>query len=163
RGLLRDDDGKPKQGPSPREVVIARRILDEHQDNVYQRLAILRRRLWLLSVASCTALFVWLILSPISPPPATLGGFSSQRLMWLGVILSGILGALFSGFSSSIAGDPSKSRIPSELSASTISFARLSMGAVAALGVAIFLASGLLNFSNPGYELMLAAAFVAGF
>jgi hypothetical protein len=37
------------------------------------------------------------------------------------------------------------------------------MGAVAALGVSIFLASGVLSFPRPGYELMLAAAFVSGF
>jgi 8-oxo-dGTP diphosphatase len=161
--LLCESDGKPKQEPKARDVVRARRILDEYHDNVYQRMAILRRRLWLLTFASCIALAAWLFLLPISPPPISAATGSSPRMGWLGIILSGILGALFSGFSLSIAADPKKSRIPAELSASAVNFARLSMGAVAALGVSIFLASGVLSFPRPGYELMLAAAFVSGF
>ena len=170
--LLCGEDGELKTSPVATDVVRAKRIIDEHHDNVYQKIAILRNRLLLLTIASFVTLVTWLISPPFSPYPSALvtatadsgaGNWLSPRLAWFGVILSGVLGALFSGFSSSISSDRNKAPIPSELSSSTVTFARLSMAVVASLAASILLASGVLNLPTPSYELMLAVAFAAGF
>jgi 8-oxo-dGTP pyrophosphatase MutT (NUDIX family) len=161
---LCENGGKLKQKLDAQDVVRAKRILDEHQDNVYQKVEILKSRLRLLCVASLAAVAAWLIEPPFLPYPSSLAtATTSPRLMWLGVILSGVLGAVFSGFSSSISTDQKRARIPSELSTSSVTLARLSMAVAASLAAAIFLASGALNVLKPTYELMLAAAFAAGF
>jgi hypothetical protein len=74
-----------------------------------------------------------------------------------------LIGAIVSGFTSSFSRDQKKTRIPSELSTSTITFARLVLAMVSALAVSIFLVSGVLNFPKPSYELLLAVALVSGF
>jgi hypothetical protein len=71
--------------------------------------------------------------------------------LWFGIILSRLLGAIFSGFSSSITVDKTK-MIPSTL-------ARLSMAVVAALAISLLLVSGILTTPNPNYEMMLAITF----
>lgn len=162
--LLGNDDGKLKDQIDLPDVVRAKRILDEHADNVYQKLYILKTRLQLLSIVSGLALLAWLIWPPFLPHSSVLA--SSQEnsyLMWFGVILSGVLGALFSSFSSTISTDQTEKRIPSELSTSIITIARLSMATVTALAASIFLASGVFNIPKPNYEMMLAVAFVSGF
>jgi hypothetical protein len=153
-------------------VVRAKRILDDHQDNVYHKLAILRSRLRPLSFISGVTLAVWLILVPLSPcvtsvftaagPDATC---LPPRQLWFAIMLAGVLGAIVSGFSSSIGRDQKKSRIPEEVSASMITFARFSLAMVSAVAVSIFLLSGILNLSKPppSFELLLAAGFVSGF
>jgi hypothetical protein len=73
------------------------------------------------------------------------------------------LGAVFSGFSSSIVTDRKKTRIKSELSTSTLTFARLSLAMVSAIFISIFLLSGVLNLHRPSLELLLAIAFASGF
>lgn len=162
------EDGKLKSKLDQQDVVRAKRILDEHHDNVYQKMEILKGRLRLLTLASLAALAAWLMRPPLLPYPSSLTAaadpaLSSPRLMWFGVVLAAVLGALFSGFSSSISADQKTSRIPSELFTSTVTFARLSMAAVAGLAASILLASGALTVLTPSYELMLAVAFVAGF
>jgi 8-oxo-dGTP diphosphatase len=173
RALLCDAEGKLRSDLTADQVVRAKRLVDEHQDNVYQKLGILRSRLRLLSVAGLIALAVWLIVPPFAPPGApALASASSAfwgqawlgpRLAWLGIVLAGILGALFSGFSTSMSTDQAKTRIPVELSSSAVTAARLTMGVVASLAISIFFVSGALNLVQPTYELLLAVAFVAGF
>ena len=170
RALLGDDGGKLKQSLGPERVVHAKRIIDEHQDNVYQKMNIVTNRLNLLSVVSLVALIAWLTYPPFAPygsllAPPVAGdehGWSS-RLAWCGVTLAGVLGALFSGFSSSMTADRTKARIPAELTSSTVAVARISMAVVTSLAVSIFMASGMLSILNPTYEAMLAVAFASGF
>lgn len=171
--LLADPTGKLKEPLMPRDVVRAKRTLDEHQDNVYHKLAILKSRLRLLTFISLIAIGLWLARPPLSPVVKSVAAASnvaevvndplSTRWLWFAVILSGVLGAVFSGFSSSIATDQKKTRIPSELSTSTLTFARLSMAMVSAIVISIFLLSGILNLPRPSLELLLAVAFVSGF
>jgi 8-oxo-dGTP pyrophosphatase MutT (NUDIX family) len=168
QNLLCDKEGKLKSPLAAYDVVRARRIIDEHHDNTYYKLEILRSRLRLLAIGGFLVLVIWLISPPISPAArataaAGTEGWLSTRLDWLGIIVVGVLGALFSGFSSSVASDRKKTRIPSELSSSTVTFARLSMAAVASLAASIFVASEILKIATPTYELMLAVAFAAGF
>jgi hypothetical protein len=170
--LLDKSPAKLKDPPKHTNVVRAKHVLDDHQDNVYHKLAILRLRLRPLSIISGVTLAVWLILVPLSPcvtsvftaagPDATC---LPPRKLWFAVMLAGILGAIVSGFSSSIGRDQKKSRIPEEVSASMITFARFSLAMVSAVAISIFLLSGILNLSKspPSFELLLAAAFVSGF
>ena len=100
------------------------------------QIELLRDGLRLMAIASFIVLAIWLISPPISLPmaanPTTTGASGGEvwlptRLAWLGIISAGILGAVFSGFSSSITSDRKKTRIPSELSSTTVTIARLSM------------------------------------
>jgi len=165
--LLADPTGKLKDPLMPRDVVRAKRTLDEHQDNVYHKLAILKSRLRLLTCIALIAIGVWIARPPLSPAVKSVGEAAnnplSTRWFWFAVILSGILGAIFSGFSSSLATDQKKTRIPSELSTSTLTFARFSLAMVSAIVITIFLLSGVLSFPRPSLELFLAVAFVSGF
>jgi 8-oxo-dGTP pyrophosphatase MutT (NUDIX family) len=170
--LVEKGSGNLKKPVKVTDVVRAKRILDDHQDNVYHKLAILRSRLRPLSIISGVTLAVWLILVPLSPcvtsvftaagPDATC---LPPRQLWFAIMLAGVLGAIVSGFSSSIGRDQKKSRIPEEVSASMITFARFSLAMVSAVAVSIFLLSGILNLSKPppSFELLLAAGFVSGF
>lgn len=170
--LLADPAGKLKEQLNPSDVARAKRILDEHQDNVYHKLIILKSRLRLLTVISWIAIGAWVAWPPLSPVvkpvtaasnlPEEMTPVSTQRL-WFAVILSGVLGAAFSGFSSSIASDQKKNRIPDELSTSTVTFARFSLAMVSAIVISIFLLSGVLNLPKPSLELLLVVAFASGF
>ena len=136
RDLVCGEDGKLKSPLAAYNMVRARWIIDEHHDNTYYKIEILRNRLRLLAIASFIVLAIWLISPPISLPmaanPTTTGASGGEvwlptRLAWLGIISAGILGAVFSGFSSSITSDRKKTRIPSEISSTTVTIARLSM------------------------------------
>jgi 8-oxo-dGTP pyrophosphatase MutT (NUDIX family) len=171
--LLAHQAGKLKEQLNPGDVTRAKRILDEHQDNVYHKYIILKSRLRLLTVISWIAIGTWIWWPPLSPvvksatAVANLTGEAPlvpARRLWLAVILSGVLGATFSGFSSSIALDQKKNRIPDVLSTSTLTFARFSIAMVSAIVISIFLLSGVLNLPKPtSLELLLAVAFAAGF
>jgi hypothetical protein len=64
--LLKDDQNEVKKKIKVLELVEAKRILDEHSDNVYRRLAILKSRLFLLSISGLIFLIVWLFI--LRPP-----------------------------------------------------------------------------------------------
>jgi hypothetical protein len=171
--LLADDKGKLKEKVSAHEVVRAKRTLDEHHDNVYHKLMILKSRLRLLTLVGLIAIATWIIRPPLSPVLKSLAVASnneavmnsplSTRWLWFAVILSGVLGAVFSGFSSSLATEQKKNRIPAELSTSTLTFARLALSMVSAIVVSIFLLSGVIDFPKPTVEFLLVVAFVSGF
>lgn len=77
--LLRGSDGKIKNSVPVGDVVEAKRILDEHNDNVYRRLAILKSRLLLLTVAGLVFLVVWLFF--LQPPvPAMVASTSMSKV-----------------------------------------------------------------------------------
>jgi hypothetical protein len=170
--LLAEPDGKLKPSLAPSTVARAKRTLDEHHDNDYHKYAILKVRLRLLTFISWIAIAIWIAWPPISPDVKSLAasnlpGVSNNPLspqwLWFAVILSGVLGAVFSGFSSSIATDRKRTRIKSELTTSTLTFARLSLAMVSAIAISIFLLSGVLKIPSPNLELLLAVAFASGF
>ena len=167
RQSLADDNGALKSSLEPENVIRAKRILDEQQDNVYHKLHILQRRLELLSVISLFAVGVWILWSPLSPTitvnPLLDGIITPGTRLWVAVILTGILGALVSGFLTSMARDQKQARIPAEVLATTVTFARISVAVLSSLAISIFLLSGLLNMPNPSPGLLLAVAFASGF
>ena len=153
----------PAQGPLPVESVIrARQILDDHHDNVYRRIGIVTARLTWLNIWCAVILGLWIWRLPLEP-----GQFAdpagSARRFWLAILATGFLGALVSGFLSSIGSDPKASRIPAEVFGSTLVFARLFVGVASAVAVTVFLISGTFATLQPSYGVALAAAFVAGF
>jgi hypothetical protein len=163
---LADDSGNLKTSLRAGEVARAKRILDEHQDNVYQKHRILKHRLGILTFISFLLAVLWIAWPPFSPilatPPQIADAIAGRRV-WVAVILTGIIGALVSGFSSSVATDQTLARIPSELLATTITFARLALAVLSSLAISIFLMSGLLNLPNPSLGILLAVAFASGF
>jgi len=164
--LLADERGKVKPDLDHETVVRAVELLDEHHNNTYRKQAIVRDRLQLLSILSVVALIAWIAVAPELPSlhPSTVGRcWWGPRLFWLGLVLAGIVGAILSGFTSSIGKDVAKTRIPEELSASVITFSRLAIGAVSAVAVAVLLGSGVLSLEAPSYELLLAIALASGF
>lgn len=84
-------------------------------------------------------------------------------MFWLSLIFAGMMGAVISSLTAAMQQDLSKSRIPEELSTSTVTFARLFLAALSAVVISLFLISGLLNYSTFTYELLLAIAVVSGF
>lgn len=194
--LLQDIDSVDENGrPMPlkaENVFNAKLLLDEHQDNVYARIAILKSRLLVLTLIGVVLLVLWIFLDPpvpndlISDQPfttaseveaesSTLSSTESQsisvtnvqnvrssRIFWLLIILAGVLGALISAFTSSMGTEPKKSRIPGELTSSTLLSARIMLGALSAIAVALFLLAGFLNFSQLNYQMVVAVAVVSG-
>jgi len=163
---LADDKGSLRASLRPTQVARAKRILDEHQDNVYQKHRILKLRLRILTVISFLVAAAWVAWPPFSPvlvSPPQIGAAIEGRRLWVAVILTGILGALVSGFSSSMATDQRQARIPGELLATTVTFARISLAVLSSLAISIFLMSGLLNLPPPSIGLLLAVAFASGF
>jgi hypothetical protein len=165
RELLSDQTGKLKRDLRKSEVVRAKRILDEHHDNIYHKAEILRRRLRILTLMCGIAVVVWLLLSPVPPYPSSVTAATSHApwVAWLGIVLAGVIGAILSAFSSSTAADQRDTRIPLELAASMITVARFAIAMVASLAAVVLLASGLLNLPKLSYEMMLAVALAAGF
>jgi len=165
--LLSDGKGQVKTCLGPGGVARAKRILDEQQDNVYHKLDILRLRLKLLTITAVVAVAIWIAWPPLSPVLTATGqivtGTDPGRRMWLAIILTGILGALVSGFSSSMTRDQKTVRIPAERLATTVTFARISLAMLSSLAISIFLTSGLLNLPGPSLGLLLAVAFASGF
>ena len=163
---LADKDGTLKESLLHREVVRAKRILDEQQDNRYHKNKILKRRLGIVTAISAAAAVVWIAappFSPVLPPQPQLADVVDGRRLWFAVILMGIMGALVSGFSTSTTSNQNQSRIPDELVATTVTLARIAMAVITSLVVSVFLLSGLLNLASPNLGVLLAVAFAAGF
>lgn len=165
--LLSDENGNLKTPLSSREVARAKRILDEQQDNVYHKLSMLKGRLLLLTVIGLFAVAIWIAWPPLSPAVNEAGqivmGTTPARRLWLAIILTGVFGALVSGFSSSMTRDQGMARIPAEVLATTVTLARISLAMLTSLAISIFLMSGLLNIPGPGLGVLLAIAFASGF
>ena len=165
--LLSDGNGNLKSSLGPREVARAKRTLDEQQDNVYHKLQILNRRLQLLTFIAILAIGIWIAWPPLSPTLNETGqivmGTTPARRLWLAIILTGILGALVSGFSTSMTVNRSTTRIPAEVLATIVTLARISLAMLTSLATSIFLMSGLLNIPAPSLGVLLAVAFASGF
>lgn len=171
--LLRDKEGKliPVNSRQVDKMIEAKRLLDEHYDNVYQRLAILKTRLTLLFFLGLAFLGLWFVVLPPAPLVVTANDGADAFLalsktparFWAMVVLAGLLGALISAFTSAIGTDPKQSSIPAELSTLTLTAARLMVAALSALAITLFLSSGILSFEQQNYAFLIAVAIVSGF
>lgn len=172
--LLKDEEGKliPAGIKQAHRMIEAKRLLDEHYDNVYQKLAILRTRLNVLGGLGLAFLILWFVVTPPVPMIMSADGrtdafaalsTAAPAKFWFTVVLAGLLGALLSAFTSAIGTNPKQSDIPAELSTQTITTARLVVAALSAIAVTLFLNSGILSFQQQNYALLIAVAVVSGF
>jgi hypothetical protein len=113
KGLLADEEGGLDESVEAHAVAQAAKILDEHHDNVYQKLTIIQGRLKVLAILTVFALVFWIVVLPPAGRWTTTEGISiSLRIFWFTIILSGVIGATISGFTSSITKSGTKARIP---------------------------------------------------
>jgi hypothetical protein len=150
-------------------IIEAKKLLDEHFDNVYQKQSIIKNRLLWLSGIGFLAIVLWMILNLPVPIIQSEGNdpldsaFSDNSIkFWLAIVFSGILGSILSSFTSAI-GYEKGSSIPSELSSNVLAFARLMVGALSAIVITVFLTAEILNFQPKNYAFILALAIVSGF
>ncbi len=150
-------------------VIEAKRLLDEHFDNVYQKQLIIKRRLIWLSFFGLIAIVFWIMLSLPVPAIETEGNdpfenvfTNSSPKFWFAIVLAGILGSILSSFTSSI-GNEKGSSIPAELSTNTLAFARIMVGALSAIVITVFLTADILSFQPNNYAFMLTMAIISGF
>lgn len=168
KGLLKDERGKLISPVNVTRLVEAKRLLDEHQDNIYQRLSILKSRLNLLSAIGLLLLIIWWGIAPQVPltlpandPLSALAAV--PRRFWEIVIFAGVLGGLLSAFTSAISGDIKKSNIPAVLSTETTTYARLIVSALSAVTIIIFLGSGIVTFPQQNSAFIISLALISGF
>jgi hypothetical protein len=139
----------------------ARRLLDEHNDNLYRKMTVLRKKLRVLQVAGAAAIGAWILLWP------NLGWVSDAtselRRPWMAgaVALMGATGAIISGFSATKRIDDS--RVPLQEAELAIAISRFVFGALAALVVFSFMASGVLDLGKLTVPRVLAIAIASGF
>ncbi|MCL6259906.1 hypothetical protein M3O96_12450 [Aquiflexum sp. TKW24L] len=150
-------------------VIEAKRLLDEHFDNVYQKQSIIKNRLKWLSGIGFLAIVLWLILYLPVPiiqsegnDPFGIALANNPIKFWLAIVFAGILGSILSSFTSAIGYEKGTS-IPSELSSNVLAFARLMVGALSAIVITVFLTAEILNFQPKNYAFILAVAIVSGF
>ena len=165
--LLLADAGKLDTPVNISHLVDAKRILDDHQDNVYQRLSILKSRLALLSVLGVVFLILWLTVAPPVPLKLLTDDYlavlsTNSRLFWSMAILAGLLGGLLSAFTSAIGSDIKRSNIPAELATQTITWARLVVSALSPLAIIWFLGS-VISFPEFNNSFVMVVAIASGF
>lgn len=150
-------------------IIEAKRLLDEHYDNVYQKQSIIKNRLIWLSGIGFLAIVLWMILYLPVPiiqaegnDPFGIAFANNPIKFWLAIVFAGILGSILSSFTSAIGYEKGTS-IPSELSSNVLAFARLMVGALSAIVITVFLTAEILNFQPKNYAFILALAIVSGF
>lgn len=145
-------EGKPDPMAAAGSIAEAARMLDEHHDNVYDRLGLLRTQLLGLSLAAAAVVGLWLFLR--NTPPEWHGSWQD----WTMIVLLGVMGAILSGFLR--AGSGRGVRIPEQLSSVSLTFARFALAAIAAIAITLLMES---HFIKYGDELVWVTAFAAGF
>jgi phage pi2 protein 07 len=150
-------------------IVEAKKLLDEHFDNVYQKQSIIKNRLFWLSVFGLIAIVLWFLL--LLPIPIFInnendpfGKFfaDSPIKFWLAIVLAGVVGSILSSFTSTI-GNEKGSSIPTELSSNVLAFSRLMVGALSAIVITVFLTADILSFQPENYAFILTIAIISGF
>jgi hypothetical protein len=141
---------------NPHTLYHARRLIDEHYDNMWRQLRTFRR--YLAALASVSMLFVVGVVVVDALGGPLLPAVGTAHLV--AVVLFGGLGATVSAALS--AGRDSK-RNPEQLVDTWVGLARVAVGMAAALALVTFLHSGFVSVGPPSPALALAVAFVAGF
>jgi hypothetical protein len=146
------------------KVVAAEQILDDYQNNIYDKSSILKGRLAFLNIVSLLAIASWIVLAPELKEMKTIAGKMSYQNLWMIIVLAGALGAMASGYTRSLGSTGAKARIPAQIAEGYISLARLFLGAGSAIGASLLLLSGLINLGDVlSLGLVLAVAFISGF
>lgn len=151
-------DGELKDNFDANDVYDARKILQEHYSNTYIKLsrALLQLAILVPIAALLVASFIWVV-----------GNFSGQieitnPFLLLSVAIFGALGGTASGMITNVKGSI-KGGIPDQLLVSWLTVSRPIFAAMAALAIAAFLLSGLLQLGDLTFNLIIAISFVAGF
>jgi hypothetical protein len=143
------------------KVVRAAKLADEHHDNGFRRLKILRKRLRLFGAASLIITAGYIALAPragiLSAMKPSAG---DAAISVLALAFMGLMGAVFSVSISTKS--ISNARVPLQQAQAAILLGRLALGPLSALAVATLLATGILC-ETPDYRIFLALAFVSGF
>ncbi len=159
--LLENKD-KPKINPNNSEVYHASLLRDDHFNNQYYKMGLLRGQIKLLSIIMLiiiAAIIGYLFLIPQN--------IKDSVLIYPGIILFGLLGGSFS--SSVFAGKSTdKSQIPEIISNNYFTLLRIAIGGASAFVVYFFLKleifsitiSGIDELSHYGYFVI---SFIAGF
>jgi ADP-ribose pyrophosphatase YjhB (NUDIX family) len=157
--LLLDKDGALRPCIDASTLMQALQIAQEHNENTYLKLYSIRSQLLLLSLIGL------LVTGYLFAAPAPLAALDmGSPLLLRYIILFGVLGASISGILS-LAASGAGERFSDQLLSSWIAFARVAVGAVAALVVYAFLSGGFLNLEMDTLSAwaVLAVSFAAGF
>jgi hypothetical protein len=162
--LPESSDGRK---PTAAAVSKAQCVFDDHNDNQYRKLVILRHRLSLLSISALLVVVGWIVFVPFdlgasSETTVPLFGNSSHHFAWGCVVLASLIGSIISSFTSTLTAGV-KQRIPLELAASAITFARFALAAVSGIAAVLLLRSGLLDLGALNEFGVLGVAVAAGF
>jgi ADP-ribose pyrophosphatase YjhB (NUDIX family) len=157
--LLLDVDGSLLPCIDVESLIKAMQILHEHNENTYLKLYSFRSQLFLLSLIGLVAT-AYLFIAPGMLSRLTI----DSPLLIRYIILFGVLGASISG-TLSMSNRGTTDYITNQLLSSWIAFARVAVGAVAALVVYAFLNAGLINIEASSLTVwaVLAVSFAAGF
>lgn len=161
QNILSGEDGKLQEKLSADHVVRAAQILDDHFDNMYQKLEIQQQRLFYLVLATVVVFSLWLIIAPfIFTLPE--GIILDPRLFWVGVACLGSMGAVLSAFSSASKGF-SSSKIPDALADGLVTSSRIAIAAITATLAVFLLVSGVINLGAEVTKMVWVFAIAAGF
>ncbi len=149
-------------------IVEAKKILDEHFDNIYQKQTIIKSRLNILFYLGGLLIIFWFIANPPVPlkidkeDPFNYLVNHSLHFWWF-VVLSGCLGAILSSFTDTISNFGKRSSIPNELSLGFLLLSRLMVGALSSIAVILILSADILSYKPDTVAMVLTLAFVSGF
>jgi 8-oxo-dGTP diphosphatase len=152
---------RPSESLPVWKVVKATQLADEHHDNAFRRLKILRQRLRLFVAASVVLTGLYMVLSAhISLLPSVVPAYHGV-LPILTLALMGLMGEIVSVWTS--VKSVSSELVPLQRAQSSVLFGRLALGPLSALAIATILATGIIKGQVPDYMTMVGVAFVSGF
>ena len=167
QAMLDCDKSKPDEpgdGITLGQLQSAQRLVDEQQNNEHHKLTILRLRLCWLAMSTVIILTLWSLLAPFPAITASspLLKECHSACSWLLVIGASLLGAVISGFTSTLSAGI-KQRIPVERAQTAIVLGRFALAAASGVASVLLLHSGLLNLGAVNDYGMLGVAVAAGF
>ena len=151
KGILRD---KIAIG----DVYRSRKIMQEHFTNMYMKLHTAGFQLGILITI---ALFLVIPTTLILPSLGSEVSLSNFGLL-IAIVLFGALGGCFSGVFS-LSREAGEGSIPDQILSSWVTLARPAVGIIAALAMAGFLLSGIIQLGTLTIPLILAVSFAVGF
>jgi hypothetical protein len=139
----------------------AARLLDEHHDNVYKKIDILRRHVMAAGIALVIFLGLVLAIAPETAPATDASPLIPDRPTVFATMILGALGAALSGVLAPLSSDR-RERIPDASAQSYLVWVRPFVGAAAAIVVVAVLRAGVGGVTvNP--DALPVAALAAGF
>ncbi len=143
------------------KIAKAAKLVDEHHDNGYRRLKILRKRLRVFGAASLVVTAVYVLLAPqLALPVKAPSPDIVSRASLLGIAFMGLVGAVVSVLTSTKS--VSSDRVPVQQAQTSVLLGRLALGPISALAMAAILATGVVS-GFQSHTSILIAAMLAGF